>query len=258
MNSCLYVGQVRHRRFTPRSHAFRYRLFLVYLDLEELPHLFKRFWLWSAKRPALAWFRRADHVGPAERPLAEVIRDHVEQTTGSRPQGAVRLLTHLRYFGMCFNPVSFYYCFDKEDQVEAIVCEVNNTPWGERHLYVLDKSLQVADGQLLRYQRGKAFHVSPFMPMDIDYDWRFTLPGERLNVHMENYRQDERIFDATLSLRQQPMTSRSLAGVLLMYPLVTIKVVAGIYYEALRLWLKKTPVYPHPVDKDATEEARGL
>lgn len=258
MNSCLYVGQVRHRRFTPRSHAFRYRLFLVYLDLEELPHLFKRFWLWSAKRPALAWFRRADHVGPAERPLAEVIRDHVEQTTGSRPQGAVRLLTHLRYFGMCFNPVSFYYCFDEQDQVQAIVCEVNNTPWGERHLYVLDKSLQVADGQLLRYQRGKAFHVSPFMPMDIDYDWRFTLPGERLNVHMENYRQDERIFDATLSLRQQPMTSRSLAGVLLMYPLVTIKVVAGIYYEALRLWLKKTPVYPHPVDKDATEEARGL
>lgn len=258
MNSCLYVGQVRHRRFTPRPHAFRYRLFLVYLDLEELPELFKRFWLWSAKRPALAWFRRADHVGPAERPLAEVIRDHVEQTTGSRPQGAVRLLTHLRYFGMCFNPVSFYYCFDEQDQVQAIVCEVNNTPWGERHLYVLDKSLQVADGQLLRYQRGKAFHVSPFMPMDIDYDWRFTLPGERLNVHMENYRQDERIFDATLSLRQQPMTSRSLAGVLLMYPLVTIKVVAGIYYEALRLWLKKTPVYPHPVDKDATEEARGL
>ena len=159
--SCLYVGSVRHRRHTPRAHAFRYPLFLAYLDLAELDTVFRGRWLWSARRFALAWFRRRDHLGSPAMPLDQAVRDLVERHSGRRPQGPIRLLTHLRYFGYCFNPVSFYYCFDAQgEQVETVVAEVNNTPWGERHCYVLDGEPR------LRYRTSKAMHVSPFMPMD--------------------------------------------------------------------------------------------
>jgi DUF1365 family protein len=154
--------------------------------------------------------------------------------------------------------VSFYFCFDDQDEhIEAIVCEVNNTPWGEQHLYVLPEKDNVGKGGHLKFLRSKEFHVSPFMPMDIDYDWRFSKPGEHLNVHMENYREGSKLFDATLTLERTAMTSISLARVLIQYPWVTVKVVAGIYYQALRLWLKKTPIYSHPDKKEAPEEAKG-
>ena len=138
MQSCLYNGWVRHRRFAPRAHAFRYRLFMAYLDLTELDHVFRGRWFWSTRRPALAWFRRADYLGNPSVPLDQAVRDAVERDTGMRPRGPIRLLTHLRYFGHGFNPVSFYYCFDPADtRVETIVAEITNTPWAERHAYVL-------------------------------------------------------------------------------------------------------------------------
>jgi hypothetical protein len=197
-------------------------------------------------------------MGDAERPLKEVVRDKVEEAVGKRPAGPVRLLTHFRYLGYGFNPVSFYFCFDDQDEhIEAIVCEVNNTPWGEQHLYVLPEKDNVGKCEHLKFLRSKEFHVSPFMPMDIDYDWRFSKPGDRLNVHMENYREGSKLFDATLTLERTEMTSTSLARVLTQYPWVTVKVVAGIYYQALRLWLKKTPIYLHPDKKEAPEEAKG-
>jgi DUF1365 family protein len=253
MHSSLYVGQVRHRRFLPVEHAFAYRLFMLYLDLDELPGLFERRWLWSARRPNLAWFRRTDHLGDPQVPLATAVRDLVEQASGRRPEGPVRLLTHLRYFGYGFNPVSFYFCFNREDTaVENIVAEVTNTPWKEQFCYVLggdgkatanNSGLQGSAG---RFRLDKAFHVSPFMDMDIRYDWRFTLPGERLAVHMANHRGADKLFDATLDLHRRPVTARTLAGVLLGFPLMTARVTAGIYYQALRLWLKGAPVYTHP------------
>ncbi len=259
MKSCIYEGQVRHRRFHPRSHAFSYKLFLMYVDLQELPSLFERYWLWSAKGFNLACFRRKDHVAADEGSLDQVIRDRVEQATGNRPVGPVRLLTHFRYFGLCFNPVSFYYCFDADDtRVETIVCEVNNTPWGERHLYILDETQNRGRGGVMRFQRSKAFHVSPFMPMDIEYDWRFNKPAMRLNVHMENHQQEQKLFDATMTLNRRPITSASLSRVLVLYPLITAKVVLAIYFEAFRLWLKKIPFYSHPASQEASEEAKGL
>jgi DUF1365 family protein len=230
----------------------------MYVDLDELPTLFDRFWLWSARRFNLAWFRREDHMGDKAQPLVEVVRDRIEEATGKRPAGPIRLLTHFRYLGFGFNPVSFYYCFDEQDQkIETIVCEVNNTPWGEQHLYILNEKDNEGRGSHKQYRRSKEFHVSPFMPMDIEYDWRFNQPGERLNVHMQNYREGSKLFDATLKLERSPMTSFNLARVLVQFPLVTIKVVAGIYFEALRLWLKKTPFYSHPGNKEAPEEAKG-
>jgi DUF1365 family protein len=219
-------------------------MFMLYLDLDELPGLFDGRWLWSARRMAPAWFRRADYLGDPEQPLAEAVRDLVAARTGERPVGPVRLLTHLRYWGYLQNPVSFYYCFDRAGvAVEAIVAEITNTPWKERHAYVLRTDPQA---RAHRARFGKSFHVSPFMPMEQDYEWFLSTPGPRLHVHMKNLSAGESVFDATLTLRRAAMTGPALAGCLLRYPWMTASVVAGIYGQALRLWLRGAPFHPHP------------
>lgn len=247
LKSGIYSGLLRHRRMRPVPHHFSYRLFMMYLDLDELPDVFSGRWFWSVRRPALARFRREDHFGDPGRPLDKAVRELVERETGRAPEGPIRMLTHLRYFGHVFNPVSFYYCFDRDDQfVETIVAEVNNTPWGERHCYVLPQSMNRGRGSHARYHPEKVFHVSPFMEMDVDYDWRFNQPGERLTVHMENARHGEKVFDATLDLQRREISAGSLARVLVLFPMITVKVVAGIYWQALRLWLKSVPIQDHP------------
>jgi len=226
---------------------------MTYLDLAELPTLFSRFWLWSARRPALARFRRQDYYGPKDQPLETAVRDLVAKETGTRPQGPIRLLTHLRYFGYCFNPVSLYYCFDAADtHVETIIAEITNTPWGERHAYVLPASGSTMDGGKLRFKFDKQFHVSPFLPMDMQYDWRFSLPEDRLLVHMENFRTGEKAFDATLALDREEITAAALAKTLISFPLITAQVSLAIYWQALKLWLKKAPFHTHPDKLAAT------
>jgi DUF1365 family protein len=218
---------------------------MMYLDLDELPTLFAKRWFWSVSRPALARFRRGDHIGDPGQPLAESVRDLVEEETGSRPGGPVRLLTNLAYFGYCFNPVSFYYCFDEDGEtVKFIVAEVNNTPWGERDTYV-----QVCDDsskRSWRFRPAKKMHVSPFMPMDIDYHWALSRPADQLSVYMSNSKNGERVFNASMSLRRRAVNGLSLAGVLLRFPLLTVKVILAIHWEALRLWVKGVPFLDHP------------
>jgi len=248
MKSAIYEGQVKHRRTKPREHAFKYRVFMVCLDLEELDRVFKRRWLWSARRPALARFRREGHMGDPGVPLDQCVRDLVEQKTGKLPQGRICLLTNLSYFGYGFNPVSFYYCYDEnERRVETIVAEVNNTPWGEQICYVLDGSENPAGASHQKFAPVKEMHVSPFMPMDIDYEWRFSEPLKRLSVFMENSQHGEKVFDASLNLQRKEMSAGSMARVLLVYPFMTLKVILAIHWQALRLWLKRVPVYDHPV-----------
>lgn len=248
MNSCLYTGWVNHRRLRPRQHTFRYRLFMVYLDLAELGRVFQGRWLWSTRRFALARFRREDHFGDPNLPLDTCVRDRVEQETGRRPRGPIRLLTNLRYFGYCFNPISIYYCFNPEgDQVENLAVEVTNTPWGERHCYVLDCTGQ---SQKHYFRFAKAMHVSPFMPINLVYDWHSQQPGEQLGVHMNVLEGEEKLFDATLSLRRQSINGAHLAAVLIRFPAITVKVIAAIYWQALRLWLKQIPLFDHPVQHD--------
>jgi DUF1365 family protein len=258
MHSSLYRGWVRHRRLGNGGHRFRYRLFMMYLDLAEVPGVFDGHPLWSARRPAPAWFRRADYLGPVELSLDEAVRRRVETETGRRPGGPIRMLAHLRYFGYCMNPVTFYYCFDRDGtSLEFIVAEINNTPWDERHAYVLDASAAPAAHGVHRFGFGKAFHVSPFLPMDMDYEWRFAVPGAGLAVHMENFREGQRVFDATLELQREPITSATLTRALLAYPFMTLKVVAMIYWQALRLWLRRTPFFDHPPGGTGTAPPDG-
>lgn len=257
MESCIYRGSVRHRRFRPIPHTFSYSLFMMCLNLEELPTLFTGRWLWSSDHFALAQFRRADHLGDSHLPLATAVRDLVEQRLGTRPQGPIRLLTHLRYFGYCFNPVSFYFCYDLPGRhVETIVAEITNTPWNEQYCYVLGADLNEAKGNKKRYRFGKTFHVSPFIDMDNDYDWRFCEPDQHLTIHMDNRNDDGKLFDATMVLRRQEITGLTLAAALIQYPFMTGKVIAAIYWQAFRLWWKKVPLYDHPKKRDLTTEGQ--
>jgi hypothetical protein len=245
--SSVYEGWVRHRRHGAIAHELKVKLFMVYLELGELPELFDSYRLASARGRALAEFRRSDYLGDPARPLAEEVRDLVAARTGVRPSGPIRLLTNLRYFGHAFNPVSFYYCFDPAGaRVSAIVAEVTNTPWGERHAYVLspDRDRPAASTMCGRFE--KEFHVSPFMGMDHTYAWRMTEPAERLVVQIDS-EQDERIvFDATLSLRRRQLSPRRLRILLARHPLLTMRIVRQIYANGLRLRLKGARYFPNP------------
>ncbi len=250
MHSRIYKGWVSHRRVAPTPHQFRYRMFMLYLDLGELPQLFDGIPFWSARRCAVAWFKRGDYLGSPEVPLDQAVRDLVQANTGARPAGPIRLLTHLRYFGYCMNPVSFYYCFDGSgDRLETIVAEITNTPWKERHQYVL--TVEKDGARIKRFGFDKDFHVSPFLPMDMKYRWNFSEPLGRLFVHMENHRNGELVFDATLALKQEPVSPAALLGALAAFPLMTVKIIAAIHWEALRLWLKRTPIFDHPATASA-------
>lgn len=253
MESCLYEGLLRHRRYSPRAHEFSYPLFMLYLDLAELDTIFYGKWLWSTQRPTLVQWRRADHFGQSTVSLDLTIRNLVEQETGNRPVGSIRLLTHPRYFGYGFNPVSLFYCLDATGKPETIVAEVNNTPWGERHCYVLSSPLS-KKGRVRQYLLKKALHVSPFMPMEVDYDWCFTGPDEHLSVHMQNYCDGQVNFDATLSLERKEISSASLAAVLIRYPLMTTRVITAIYWQSFLLWLKGCPIYTHPKKSEGEME----
>ena len=247
MNSRMYFGTVRHRRTAPVGNIFTHRLCQLYLDLAETETIFRDRWLWSTDGPNLAWFRREDHLGDPNLPLDEAVRRLVIERTGRRPKGPIRLLTHPRYFGYVMNPVSFYYCFDLlGERVETIVAEIHNTPWGERHCYVLSEGDNQGGEDAKLYCFGKRFHVSPFMDMGQIYRWRFSAPGETLAVHMDNLERGGKIFDATLTLESRPVTAASLARALVAYPLMTMQVIAAIYWQALKLWRKGAPFHAHP------------
>ena len=244
--SAIYEGRVLHRRHSPAVHAFGYRMAQLYLDLDELPRVFDGHALWSVDHRNLAEFRRSDYLAPHDRPLADVARDRVEQATGERPAGPVRLLAHLRYAGFVFNPVSFYYCHGVDGALHSIVAEITNTPWKQRHAYVLPVARARRAGRALHWGFDKAFHVSPFMAMQRRYDWRFTTPGDDLRVHMRVLDGDALEFDASLDLERRPLDTAGLARVLLRHPLMTARIVGAIHWEALRLWLKRVPVHDHP------------
>lgn len=242
--SALYEGWVRHRRVDPVEHSFKYRMFMTYLDLDELPEVLDPLRGWSARRPALARLKRSDHIGLPELPLDQVVRDQVAAQSGERPGGPVRMLTNLRYFGHCFNPVTFFFCFDERvERVEAVLAQVNNTPWGESHSYVIENS---CESRVIKGSIRKDFHVSPLMGMDHVYEWSTTVPGDDVQVHIESRKDGRRAFDATLSLERLELDPANARRMLARYPAMTAQVVAKIYWQTLRLRLKGAPYHPHP------------
>lgn len=256
MRSAVYRGRVRHRRFTAPAHAFEYTLFALYVDLAEMDRVFDSRWLWSSRGPNAMWLRRRDLLGDPALPLDACVRDRVESACGRRPAGPIRVLTMPRAWGLGFNPVSFYYCWDAADrEVETVVAEVTNTPWLERHAYVLHAGIDEARAPRHRYRFRKDFHVSPFLPMDLDYDWRFTDPGDTLAVHMDVRRGADVAFDATLTMERRAWSGGALAAALAAHPWMTAKAVAGIYWNAFRLWTKRAEFFAHP-SKPAAEAPR--
>ena len=240
--SCLYEGTIRHRRFAVREREFSYGLTLAYIDLDELPRLLGGRLVDPA--PGLVRFRRRDYLGDDAMPLDEAVRERARELTGTRPQGPIRVLTQLRTLGHCFNPVSFYVCLDAAgEQPETVLAEVTNTPWGERRAYALRAG---GTSGMVTGTFAKALHVSPFMGMDQRYEARMTAPGPTLSVHIENHEAQRLHFDATLSLRRRELSPRTVAGMLVRYPLPTVRVLALIYAHAARLALRRVPIHSHP------------
>jgi uncharacterized protein len=245
--SAIYSGSIRHRRHAPRPHRFRYRLFMLYLDLGELDRVFAGRWLWSVGRRNLAEFRRSDYLGDPAIALDEAVRRRVEEAVGSRPAGPIRLLTHLRYAGYCFNPVSLYYCFGTDGtRLDYVVAEITNTPWGERHSYVLAAADAERHGSALGWRFAKQFHVSPFMAMERGYHWRLQSPDEALRIHMDVLAGSDCEFDATLQLERRPLGAVQLAWCLAAYPLMTARIWLAIHWQAFLIWCKRNPVHDHP------------
>lgn len=255
LSSCIYVGRVAHRRHAPATNAFSYRLFQLYLDLDELDEVLDGKGMLSRRPFSPVRFRREDHLGPVDEPLkvsvGKLLTEH-----GFTLSGPVRLLTHPRYFGYVSNPVSFFYCFDARDQhVEHVIAEVTNTPWGERHCYVLGGGEQSAGGQTFEFD--KTFHVSPFMDMGTRYEWRFSPPGPALRVHNNTYKDGKKFFDATLTMQRVALTRGHFLRTWLRQPFMTFKVTALIYYQAVRLLLKRVPFVPHPKKRQADVQRPG-
>jgi DUF1365 family protein len=247
VNSAIYEGTVRHRRFASRENTFTHRLAPAYVDLDELPKL-------PLDGP-LVRFERSDYLGDPAQPLPDAIRDLVERRTGTRPGGPIRLLTQLRSFGHCFNPVSFYYCFGSGGaRVDVVVAEVTNTPWGERHTYVVERSGR----GVVRGHSEKVLHVSPFMGMDHRYEWRVADPGATLSVHIESHSDGRRTFDATLFMRRRELSRRTLAGITARYPFATGRVLALIYVHALGLKLKGVRMHAHPSTQPPEPQEPGI
>ncbi len=250
--SCIYEGTVVHWRRTDIEHEFSRRVYMMYLDLEELPAILERGRLWSSRHWALARFDRRDHWGDPEIPLDQAIRDLVERETGRRPSGRIAILTQLRHLGICFNPLSVYYCHSADgSRVETLVAEVRNTPWLEMHPYVLPIESPASEDPsehraLHRLSNPKTFHVSPFMEMDYTYRWKVSEPGERLLVSIENCRGEERHFGASLHADRRPLDASTLSRMLIRYPVIPAQVIAGIYFEAFRLWRKGARFQSHP------------
>jgi DUF1365 family protein len=240
LRSSLYVGRVRHRRLGEPRHEFTYPVWHAMIDLDELPEVATRIRWFSLNRFNLVGFDDRDHMGPT----AEPVRAKLESWLRSRGVATgivnVTLLTHLRVLGGVFNPVSFFFCRDAENRLRHVVAEVNNT-FGETYCYLL-----AADGEGVRHEEGKVFHVSPFQPVDGRYRFRISAPGPEITAHIDVRRRGELALATTLKATRRPLTTPSLLKTVARHPHTGLRTLAMIHYQALRLWLKRAPFFPKP------------
>jgi DUF1365 family protein len=245
MDSAIYFGNVRHRRFRPVPHSFSYGVFMAFLDIDRMLELTGISRFLSYNRFNWASYNERDHFGDPALPLRQRLEQDASAHGVSLPDGQIFLLTHLRYFGYNFNPVSFFYCYDAQERLQLVLAEVKST-FGESHNYWLWQDNELPSSNSKRYRHAKAMHVSPFMGMKLDYTFTFTPPNQNLVVHMETIEDERAFFDATLNLERRPWSAHSLHRALLSHPWMTAKVIGAIHWEALRLYLKKVPVFTHP------------
>jgi DUF1365 family protein len=247
--SFLYTGTVRHRRFAPKPHGFTYPVFMALLDLDHVQASMGASRLLGFNRFAWAGFDDRDHLGDPALPLKARFRASAEAQGFTFPEGPVHLLTNLRFWGYCFNPVSYVYACDEEGRIALIGAEVTNTPWKERIVYWMKPE---SAAKAWSFDIAKAMHVSPFFPMDLRYRWSFTRPEESLRVRMALHQGLSIVFDADLELERRPWTAREIRRVLLRFPFHTLKVITAIHWEALKLWLKHVPIFTHPAKSPAS------
>lgn len=249
MNSALYSGWIAHRRFSPRVHEFRYRIGLLYLDLDEQDAVLALSPLSGRHRFSPFSFRESDYLKAftaSGMGLRDAVREQVRQGIGHAPQGSICLLTQPRSWGLAFNPVSFFYCYEADGQLAAILVEVTNTPWRERYHYVLPaKTPQDQRDFHQHFAVAKAFHVSPFLPRDLEHRMSFSPAAHKLGVHMADWQGELKLFDATLNLKREALDRASLHRHLRRFPWMTAKTCLAIYWQALRLLIKRIPIFTH-------------
>jgi DUF1365 family protein len=251
IHSGLFVGSLRHRRFSPIAHAFTYPLFMALLDIDRIPELMRVSAVTSYNGWNWASFDDRDHFGDPGRPLRDRLEADAARHGIAVPAGRIFLLTNLRYLGYCFNPVSFFYCFDLADRLQVVLAEVNNT-FGGSHNYWLRRD---SASHTFRSSAAKSLYVSPFMPVDVEYTFAFTPPAESLVAHMETSQAGSVGFDATLSLERRPWNAAEIRRALVRYPAMTARVIAGIHWQALKLWWKGVPVVPRVTADGVGERA---
>ncbi len=246
MNSCLYFGEVSHHRKAPRKHDLRYDVYMAHLFLDELDDVFKGRWFWSVNRSNLGGFNRSDYHNPETPDLADAVRQTMTDQLAREIKGPVSIITHLRTFGYCFNPVSFYFLWNEElTRPIALMAEITNTPWGERYAKCFEWD-SCNGGDRSDHEFRKEFHVSPFIGMNIDYDWRFRAPAKHFQADMILKEEKKAFFTAHLKLSRRPLDGRNLAWALARFPFMTLNVTRAIYWNALILRLKGCPFYSHP------------
>ena len=267
MDSQWLQGSIRHRRLYPVRHEFEYHTGMLALDTDEWHQVANVSPFFSLERFNWMSLKRKDYFRPEAGDLSEAVREQVEAATGWRPDGAVELITHPRYAGYVFNPVSFYFCYRASesgangDVPAVIVAQITNTPWHERHVYCLETTGSEPNSAGWRtesFRFTKRFHVSPFNAMAQHYEWTFSFRGPELRIHMNVLEEGKKHFDATLVVQRAPLTRKTLHRSLRQFPVEALKVAAGIYWHAIKLKLKGAPFYTHPDKLAESDPAHKL